>query len=103
MIIVFNLQNASPYITVSSQEEEPAAKRRVELLPEEWEDNFGPEFYAHTLENGLFFIAPNMEWNSQAKSIMAPGVAQYAVPTEEQLQMTIENLTRGLVSSHVNE
>ena len=103
-IIVFNLQNASPVMTVSSSsEEESVTKHRVELLPEEWEDSFGPEFYSHTLENGLYFIAPNIEWNSQAKSIMAPGIDQYAVTTEEQLQMTIENLMKGLVSSHAND
>ncbi|MBE5851281.1 MAG: hypothetical protein E7298_14330, partial [Lachnospiraceae bacterium] len=103
-IIVFNLQNAAPAVIVTSQDEaHSASKRRVDLLPEEWEESFGPEFYEHTLENGIYFIAPNLEWNSQAKSIMAPGIEQFTVPSEEQLQLSIDNLTRGLVGSHVNE
>ena len=102
-IVVFNLQNAAPAVTVLSQSVESAKKRRVELIPEEWDDNFGPEFYEHTLENGILFVMPNIEWHSQAKSIMAPGIEQYAVPTQEHLQLTIENLTRGLVASHAND
>ena len=53
------------------------------------------EFYEHTLENGFYYIAPNTEWQSQAKSILAPGMEQFVSTTPEQLQMSIEELKRG--------
>ena len=95
-IIVFNLPNAMPAALLPVAEtEESTAKRRVSLCPEEWDDDFGAEFYEHTLENGFYYIAPNSEWHSQAKSILAPGIEQYAVTTPEQLQLSMESLKRG--------
>ena len=95
-IIVFNLPNAMPAALLPVVDaEESTAKRRVSLCPEEWDDDFGAEFYEHTLENGFYYIAPNAEWHSQAKSILAPGIEQYAVTTPEQLQLSMESLKRG--------
>lgn len=95
-IIVFNLPNAVPAMVIPSEEgDDGKVKRRVELCPEEWDNDFGDEFYEHTLENGFYYIAPNMEWNSQAKSILAPGMEQFAATSPEQLQMTIDDLMRG--------
>ena len=74
--------------------DEATSRRRVMLCPEEWDDDFGAEFYEHTLENGFYYIAPNSEWRSQAKSILAPGIEQYAVTTPEQLQLSMESLKR---------
>ena len=51
--------------------------------------------YEHTLENGFYYIAPNTEWNSQAKSVLAPGMMQFATTTPEQLQLSINDLRRG--------
>jgi len=96
-IVVFNLMNAVPAVLVTQGDEENQVKKRVDLCPEEWTDDFGEEFYEHTLENGLFYIAPNTEWRSQAESVPAPGMEQYAVPTESELQNGIERLKKGLV------
>ena len=70
-------------------------RRRTELCPAEWTEDFGDEFYEHVLENGFYYLAPDSEWRTTAESIPAPGMEQFAVPTSEQLQLTIENLTRG--------
>ena len=79
----------------SENGEESKQKRWMPLCPEEWENDFGEEFYEHTLENGFYYIAPNTEWHSQAKSVIAPGIEQYTVTSSEQLQMTIDDLLGG--------
>ena len=102
-IIVFNLPNAVPAVVVPTDDgSESTRKRRVDLCPEEWDEDFGAEFYAHTLENGFYYIAPNTAWNSQAKSILAPGIEQYVSVSQESLQLSIESLKRG-VDTHDGE
>ena len=96
-IIVFNLPNAAPSTFLPSDDgEAPKAKRRIEFCPEEWNGEFGDGFYEHALDNGFYYIAPNTEWNSQASSILAPGMEQFSSASPEQLQMSIENLMRGV-------
>lgn len=92
--MVFNLANAMPMATPSDIEE-GQHKRRVALCPSGWEDDFGEEFYEHVLENGFYYLAPDYEWKTNAKSIPAPGIEQYQAPTAEALQLSIENLMRG--------
>ncbi len=96
-IIVFNLPNAVPAVLIPPTDgEERSEKRRVNMCPEEWDDDFGAEFYEHILENGLYYIAPNYEWHSQAKSVLAPGIEQYEAKTPESLQLSIESLRQGV-------
>ncbi|MBQ3372824.1 MAG: recombinase family protein [Anaerolineaceae bacterium] len=96
-IIVYNLPNAVPAVLVPPSEgEDTSGRRRVNLCPEEWDDDFGAEFYEHTLENGFYYIAPKSEWHSQAKSILAPGIEQYTAPTPESLQLSMDSLMRGM-------
>lgn len=94
-IIVFNLVNAVPAMLVPSENADSTARRRTELCPAEWTDDFGEEFYEHILENGFYYLAPDSEWRTTAASVPAPGMEQFDVPTAEQLQLTIDNLTRG--------
>lgn len=96
-IMVFILHNAAPLMLVQPDTEEESRKRkRISLCPEEWADDFGEEFYEHSLENGFYYIAPDSEWNSQAQSIAAPGIECFESPTPESLQMSIEDLKRGV-------
>ena len=95
-IIVFNLPNAVPATLLPSEDGDASkARRRVELCPEEWDGDFGEDFYEHALENGFYYVTPNTEWNSQASSILAPGMEQFPSASPEQLQISIENLMRG--------
>ena len=95
-IIVFNLPNAVPATLLPCDDGDASkAKRRVELCPAEWDGEFGDGFYEHALDNGFYYIAPNIEWNSQARSILAPGMEQFSTASPEQLQLSIENLMRG--------
>ena len=98
-IIVFNLPNAIPAMLMDNgNSEKVKVRRRVELCPEEWEDGFGEEFYEHTLENGFYYVASNTDWNSQAKSILAPGMKQFISTSQEELQITIDDLMRGVIA-----
>ena len=94
-IIVFNLANAVPAVLMTPDGETSPAKRRVELCPEEWTEDFGDEFYEHRLENDFYYIAPNSEWQAQADSIPAPGIQQYQIPAADEFQLSIETLKRG--------
>ena len=93
-IIVFNLVNAVPAVLMTPDGEDSKARRRVELCPAEWTEDFGDEFYEHILENGFYYLAPENEWRTSAASIPAPGIEQFAMPSAAELQQTIENLTR---------
>ena len=94
-IIVFNLENAVPAALIENSGENSRTVRRVEMCPEEWDDSFGEEFYEHRLENGLFYIASEADWNAQASSIPAPGMVQYSVTTADELQLSMDVLKRG--------
>ena len=93
-IIVFNLVNAVPAVLMTPDGEDSKARRRVELCPAEWTEDFGDEFYEHILENGFYYLAPDNEWRTSAASIPAPGMEQFAVPTAAEFQLTMEDLTR---------
>ena len=93
-IIVFNLPNAMPMLTVPKSDASGTTSHRVQLCPEEWEDDFGAEFYDHTLDNGFYYIAPNSEWRSQAQSVLASHPQSYMSKSDEQLQMSIDLLRR---------
>lgn len=93
-IMIFNLTNAMP-MAIPMDKEDGQHRRRVPLCPSEWTDDFGEEFYEHVLENGIFYLAPDYEWKTNAQSIPAPGIDQYQAPSAEALQLSIDNLTRG--------
>ena len=95
-IIVFNLANATPAMLVAAEGDDNPSRRRVNLCPDEWADDFGEEFYEHTLENGFFYLTPDTEWKAQAASIPAPGMEQFGVPLPEELQMSMDLLMRGV-------
>ena len=92
-IIVFNLANAVP-LAIPDQED-GTHKRRVELCPDDWADDFGEEFYEHVLENGFYYLAPDYEWRTNAESIPAPGIEQFQTPSADALQLSIDTLMRG--------
>ncbi len=95
-IIVFNLVNALPATLIQEETDDGARKRRrVNLYPEEWEGEFGEEFYEHMLENGFFYLMPAAEWHAQAASIPAPGMNKIVVPTMDDLQVRMALLKEG--------
>ena len=99
-IIIYNLENAVSAVLLPQAEEAARPKKRTELLPERWADTFGEEFYDHIMENNLFYIAERSSWQARRSSIPAPGIEQYAIPTEKEIQMMIETLTGKAGSSN---
>lgn len=93
-IIVFNLMNAVPAVLITPDGEDTAARRRVEMCPAEWTDDFGDEFYEHVLENGFYYLTPDSEWHAQAGSIPAPGIEQFSKPSQADLQLSMDELTK---------
>lgn len=94
-IIVFNLTNAMPAVLVTKDGTENAVKQRIELCPDEWTDDFGEEFYEHTLENGFYYLTPDSDWQTKAQSIPAPGMEQYLIPSAEELQQSMATIKKG--------
>lgn len=93
-IIVFNLANAVPAVLMTPDAKDSKARRRVELCPAEWTEDFGDEFYEHILENGFYYLAPENEWRTSAASIPAPGMELFTAPSAVEFQRTMEDLTR---------
>ena len=95
-IIVFNLVNAAPAMYIAENGSDRLTRKRISLCPEEWDDGFGEEFYEHSLENGFYYLTPNAAWNSQAESILAPGMPQFVETSSEQLRLAMEDLQGGI-------
>lgn len=93
-IIVFNLVNAVPAVLITYDATDSKTRRRVELCPAEWTDDFGDEFYEHILENGFYYLTPDNEWRTSTASIPAPGIAQFTVPSAAEFQLSMDDLTR---------
>ncbi|MBD5103280.1 MAG: recombinase family protein [Ruminococcaceae bacterium] len=94
-IIVYNLNNAVPSVSAVQSGEVRPVKKRVELCPEEWTDDFGEEFYEHMLENRFYYIAPHTEWHAMIESTPVSGSEQHAVPTADDLKSSTEYIKRG--------
>ena len=94
-IIVFHLTKAIPAVMIVSDDEEQA-KKRIELCPDEWSDDFGEEFYDHIIENEFYYLALDSEWQTYASSIPAPGIEQFATPSKEELENSIEFISKGV-------
>ena len=90
-IIIFNLTKAIPAVLIVSDDEEQS-KKRVELCPDEWADDFGEDFYDHIIENEFYYLALTTEWQTYASCVPAPGIEQYAGSSEEELQRDMEKL-----------
>ena len=93
-IIVFNLADAVPAVMMTPDTENSNARKRVEMYPAEWTDDFGDEFYEHVLENGFYYLTPGSEWQSGAESIPAPGIEQLSALSTAELQLTMEALKK---------
>ena len=91
-IIVFNLTKAIPAILIMTEEEQ--SRKRVEICPDEWADDFGEDFYDHIIENEFYYLALTTEWQTYASCVPAPGIEQYAGSNEEELQRNLENLMK---------
>ena len=92
-IIVFLLTNAMPAAYVETVEETEYSKhRRVRLCPQEWQESFGDGFYDYAIDNSFYFLAPKTDWKADSKSVLPPGISQFAIKTEDELDSSIEEI-----------
>ncbi len=98
-IIVFNLQNAVGAILITGPQRDGTQKRRVEFFPEEWDGDFGNEFYDHIVENDIFYLSESREWNSEKDSIPAPGVEQFPIPSDDTVRLLAGRLTEEVLNT----
>ena len=98
-IIVFSLENAMPIVVIDETEEnEEARKRKVAMCPEQWDSNFGDEFYAYSL-NSLYFAPRTQEWNSDSKSHVVDGQLSYSIMSDADIESGFEELkAKGVIS-----
>ncbi len=84
-IIVFNLENALPILTVEEQnEEERTVTHHVPVCPEQWEDDFGQEFYTYSANN-LYYAPSGSDWATDQKSRAVPGQVSYELMSPEEV------------------
>ena len=91
-IIIYNQTNAVPSVLVKDTESEGVRSRRIEMLPDEWGNSFGEEFYEHELGDGGYCLIPDSEWKTYTIDIPAPGVEQYTMPVDFDLKKSIDIL-----------
>lgn len=92
-IIVFDLNNAVPTIMHNKG-------RRIVFLPEEWGDSFGKDFYEHRIQNGLFYGTEQSAWNSYAESVNPHDELIQAVPSDEDIKKSMEEIKRSVEPKH---
>ena len=67
-------------------------RTRVDYIPQEWGEAFGEEFYAFCVQNGLYYIRVNGDWNARAKSRVVSDANELSIISEEELRMSIERM-----------
>ena len=88
-IVIFNLSNAMPIALI---ETESRYRRRQPICPEEWEDNFGNEFYDFSMENRLYYGSKHEHLNASQQSRVVEGQIEFDLFTNEQVMESAEKL-----------
>ena len=100
-IILFNLCSAVGAVLVEIPGQDGVKKRRAEFFPEEWEGEFGDEFYDHIAENDIYYLSGDTEWRAGKASIPAPGIEQFSTPSEEDVKSLAEELIKEAKNTYV--
>ena len=103
-IIIFNLEEAQPftYTQVKKNDSDELARRRINMIPEEWNDEFGLDFYNYGLQNEYYTLELNPEWNAEIKSRPVVGSEQVELLSPEKLEESIEKI-RTRIKNHDGE
>ena len=94
-IIIFDLTNAMPAVWLDN-ESDGRKRKRVNLCPDEWIDGFGEEFYEHVIDNEYYYLSSKADWQSDSKSIHAPGFKQFDIPNVQDMNERISLLIKGV-------
>lgn len=93
-IIIFDLTKAvsSVWIEEACEEAEKCTRKRVEMCPEEWDRNFGEEFYEFCTQNIFYYAKADSDWNSQKKSRAVPNSSQVSILSADELNANLEKI-----------
>jgi len=91
-IMVFDLMNAAPSISVIDENGGERKKRKVQICPERWAGNFGDEFYRHSIDHILAVEPDSFDWNASAQSRPIYSPDQFMPKDDEEISVSIENL-----------
>ena len=93
-IIIFDLTNAmsSTYVECDDGEGE---KKRVLLCPDEWNYGFGDEFYDFCIQNSIYYIRRNENWNVDAKGTAVYKNPELYIPSRDDLMNEFKEIKAG--------
>ncbi len=98
-IIVFNLSESVAVMLCAANENlgtseavASAGKKRVITFPEEWEREFGMEFYEHGINNQFRYLNANIDWKADSKCRPITDALQFDLLSEAELQDMIDGL-----------
>lgn len=93
-IIVFNLEDAIPvtYVLSKNEDTDETVRQRVKMIPDEWNDEFGLDFYEHGMQNEYYLAGLVREWDTSAVSRPVVGGERIELLSAEELDKNIEKL-----------
>ena len=91
-IIIFDLSEAVAAILYSVETEAAPVKKRVITFPEEWESDFGLEFYDYGVNSQFRFLHSNVDWKADSKPKPIPDTIQFRAPSNMDVQGMIDDL-----------
>lgn len=93
-IVIFNLLNAMPNITVTEEVENTnkTVHRKIDICPEEWGNSFGEEFYNFSMDNVLYYLPKNTSLQANEKSRPVEGQLPFEVMNGAEVLRFAENL-----------
>ena len=92
-IIVFDLSEAVAVILCSVDSN--SEKKRIVTFPEEWESEFGAEFYEYGINHQFRYLHSNTDWKADSKCRPVPYGMQLDLLSEIELQDMIDGLRMG--------
>lgn len=91
-IIVFHLSEAAAAILCSVDTESVTVKKRIVTFPEEWESEFGMEFYEYGLNNQFRYLHSNADWKAGSKPKPIPDAMRFEPLSDTDLQDMIDGM-----------
>ena len=92
-IIIFDLSHSmsSTYVECTDADGE---RKRVLLCPDEWDRDFGEEFYDFCIQNSIYYIRSG-NWNVDAKGTAVYQKPGIDIPNKDDLLATIKEIKEG--------
>lgn len=101
-IVIFNLSNAMPNITVTEKvkNENKIVHRKIDICPEEWGDSFGNEFYNFSMDNMLYYLPKDTSLNADEKSHPVEGQLSFEIMNSNEVLQCAKSLKEKVGKNH---